>query len=82
MARDAMDVLLRVLKETKKSRVDIDSARKSVLIISHNTFRDCHGQIFSNNLFRNSCISGFRVSDLDDCDVKVHFQVSKQHDFH
>ena len=71
-----------MLKESKKSRFDIDSAGKSVLIISHNTFRDCRVQIFSNNLSRKSCIWCFRVTDLDDCDFKVHFQVSKQHDFH
>ena len=47
MAREAMGVQLRVLKESKKSRFDIDCARKSVLIISHSTFRDCHVHIFS-----------------------------------
>ena len=30
--------------------------RKSVLIISHITFRDCRVHIFSDNLSRNSCI--------------------------
>ena len=29
--------------------------RKSVLIISHITFRDCRVHIFSDNLSRNSC---------------------------
>ena len=72
-------------KGKQESRFDIDSVRKSVLITSHNIFRDSHVHIFfSDNLSRNSCISSFRVSsrsDFDDCDVKVHFQVSKQLDF-
>ena len=56
MAREAMDVCLRVLKESNKSRFDSYSVRKSVLIISHNTFRDCSVDIFSDNLSsRNSC---------------------------
>ena len=51
-----MDVCLRVLKESNKSRFDNYSVRNSVLIISHITFRDCHVHIFSDNLSRNSCI--------------------------
>ena len=47
MAREAMDVCLRVLKESNKSKFDSYSATKnSVLIISHITFRDCHVHIF------------------------------------
>ena len=56
MAREAMDVCLRVLKESNKSRFDSYSVRNSVLIISHITFRDCRAHIFSDNLSRNSCI--------------------------
>ena len=56
MARDAMDVCLRVLKESNKSRFDSYSVRNSALIISHITFRDCHVHSFSDNLSRNSCI--------------------------
>ena len=56
MAREAMDVCLRVLKESNKSRFDSCSVRNSVLIISHITFRDCRLHIFSDNLSRNSCI--------------------------
>ena len=56
MAREAMDVCLRVLKESNKSRFDSYSVRKSVLIISHITFRDCRVHSFSDNLSRNSCI--------------------------
>ena len=58
MAREAMDVCLRVLKESNKSRFDSYSVRNSVLIISHITFRDCRVHIFSDNLSRNSCILG------------------------
>ena len=56
MAREAMDVCLRVLKESNKSRFDSYSVRNSVLIISHITFRDCRVHIFGDNLSRNSCI--------------------------
>ena len=56
MAREAMDVCLRVLKESNKSRFDSYSVRNSVLIISHITFRGCRVHIFSDNLSRNSCI--------------------------
>ena len=50
-----MDVCLRVLKESNKSRFDSDSVGNSVLDISHITFRDCRVHIFSDNLTRNSC---------------------------
>ena len=56
MAREAMDVCLRVLKESNKSRFDSYSVRNSVLIMSHITFWDCRVHIFSDNLSRNSCI--------------------------
>ena len=56
MAGEAMDMCLRVLKESNKSRFDSCSARNSVSIISHITFRDCCLHIFSDNLSRNSCI--------------------------
>ena len=57
MAGEAMDLCLRVLKESNKSRFDSYSVRNSVLIISHITFRDCRVHSFSDNLSRNSCIS-------------------------
>ena len=41
-----MDICLRVLKESNKSRFDSYSVRNSVLLISHITFRDCHVHIF------------------------------------
>ena len=51
-----MDVCLRVLNESNKSRFESYSVRKSVLIISHNNFRDCRVDSFSDNLSsRNSC---------------------------
>ena len=56
MTGDAMDVCLRVVKESSKSRFDSLSVRNSVLIISHITFRDCRLHIFSDNRSRNSCI--------------------------
>ena len=56
MTRDAMDVCLRVVKESNKSRFESLSVRNSVLIISHITFRDCRLHIFSDNRSRNSCI--------------------------
>ena len=53
MALEAMDVCLRVLKESNESRFDSYSVRKSVLVISHFTFVACS---FSHNLSRNSCM--------------------------
>ena len=41
MALEAMDVCLRVLKESNESRFDSYSVRKSVLVISHFTFVVC-----------------------------------------
>ena len=41
-----MDICLRVLKESNKSRVNSYSVRNSVLLISHITFRDCRVHIF------------------------------------
>ena len=55
-AQEAMDVCLRVLKESNKSRFNSYSVRNSVLIISHITFRDCRVHMFSDNLSRNSCM--------------------------
>ena len=46
MAGEAMDICLRVLKESNKSRFDSYSVRNSLLIISHITFRDCRLHIF------------------------------------
>ena len=46
MAREAVDIYLRVLKESNKSRFDSYSVRNRVLNISHITFRDCRVHIF------------------------------------
>ena len=56
MVREAMDMCLRVLKESNKRSFDSYSVRNSVLIISHITFRGCCGEFFSDNLSQNSCI--------------------------
>ena len=61
MARESTDVCLRVLKESNKSRFDSYGVRKSALIISHITFRDCRVHSFSDNLSRNSCITKYVV---------------------
>ena len=54
MAREAMDVCLRMLKESNNRRFDSCSVTNSVLIVSHITFRDCRVHIFSDNLSRNT----------------------------
>ena len=59
MAGEAMDICLRVLKESNQISFDCYSVRNSVLIIPHITFRDCRVHIFSDNLSRNSCMCGF-----------------------
>ena len=46
MAREAMDICLRVLKESNKSRFDSYSARNSELIVAHINFWDCRVHIF------------------------------------
>ena len=44
MTQGNMDVRLRLLKESNKSRFDNYSVKNSVLIISHTTFRDCYSR--------------------------------------
>ena len=56
MALEAMDVCLRVLKESNKRSFDSYSVWNSALIISHITFWDRRVHIFADNLSRNSCI--------------------------
>ena len=56
MAREAMDICLRVLKESNKSRFDSYSVRNKSLIISLITFRHCRVHSFCDKLSRNSCI--------------------------
>ena len=54
-----MEICFRVRKESSKSRFDSYSVRKSVLIISHITLRDCRVHIFSDSLSQNSCIYAY-----------------------
>ena len=56
MALEAMDVCLRMLKESNNRRFESYSVRNGVLIISHITFRDCRVYIFSDKFSRSSCI--------------------------
>ena len=46
-----MDLCLKVLKESNKTKFDSYSVRNSVLIISHVTFRDCRVHIFLRQPF-------------------------------
>ena len=57
-----MDLCLRVLKGSDKSRFESYIVRNSELIVCHTTFRDCRVHIFSDNLSRNTCISSMRRS--------------------
>ena len=59
MAGEAMDLCLRVLKESNKSGFDSCKGGNSVLIIFRITFRDCRVYILSDNPSRNSCIQNF-----------------------
>ena len=43
-------------KGKQENRLDSYSARNSVLIISHVTFRDCRVQFFFQQLSQNTCI--------------------------
>ena len=52
MAQKAMDICLRVLKESNKSRFDSYSVRNSVLNISNIKFQDCRVHIISDKLAR------------------------------
>ena len=54
MAGEAMEICLRVLKESNKSRFDSYSVRNSVLNISHITFRDCRVHIFSYKILERA----------------------------
>ena len=58
MAGEAMDVCLRVLKESNKSRFDSYSVRKSALIISHITFRVVACTVFSTTFLEIAVSKG------------------------
>ena len=62
MAREAMELCLRLLRESNKSEFDSYIVRKSVSIISHITFWVCRMHTFSDNLSQNSCIWDNTVS--------------------
>ena len=68
MAVEAVDVCLRVLKESNKSRFYSYSVRNSLLIISHITFRDCRLNTFPTTFLE------IAVYD-DDEDDKLYFSV-------
>ena len=51
MAREAMDLCLKVLKKSNKTKFDSYSVRNSVLFISHITFQDCRVHIFLRQPF-------------------------------
>ena len=53
---EATDLCLRMLKESKIVGLTASVVRNSVLIISHNTFRDCRVHFVLDKLSRNSCI--------------------------
>ena len=59
-----MDVCLRVLKESNKSRLDSFSVRNSVLIISHITFRDCPVHFFFPTTFLEVAVYGHGFYEL------------------
>ena len=69
IAWETMDICLRMLKESNKSRFHSYSVRNNVLIISHIAFGDCRVHIFFNNLSRNSlrngciCITPYNVTE-------------------
>ena len=57
LARNAMEMCFRVLKESNKSRFDSYSRQEQCIDhIPVITFRDCRVHIFTDNLSRNSCI--------------------------
>ena len=57
LAWAAVEVCLRVLKKSNKSKFDSYSVRNSVLIISHTTFWDCHMHIFFPTTFLEIAIN-------------------------
>ena len=55
-----MDLCLRGLKESSKSKFVSFRVRNSVLVISHFTFVDCRVHIFPDNVSRNNCKQGLK----------------------
>ena len=74
MAREAMDICLRVLKESNIRMFNSYIVRNSVLMISHITFRDCRVHIFTDNISRNRCMpSAWEQSNLAKSFLKLWF---------
>ena len=76
MAREAMDICLRVLKESNKSRFDSYSVRNSVLLISHATFRDCRVPGAHKNGLLRAHIFPTTFLEIAVCDTVFSFCVS------
>ena len=62
MAREAVDICLRVLKESNKGRFDSYKVRTEWLIISHITFRDCRVHIFPTTFLEIAVCKNARYS--------------------
>ena len=73
MTREAMDICLRLLKESNKSRFDSYSVRNSILIISH-ILGLSRVHIFSDNLSQNSCILTIPIKVV--CSGVCHVSIS------
>ena len=56
MAQEAIDVYLRMLRESNKSRFYSYSVRNSVSIISHVTFWDCNARTFFHITFHEIAV--------------------------
>ena len=56
MAREAIDVCMRMLTENNNIRFDCYSVRNSVLIISHINFWDCSVHIFLTTFLEKHCV--------------------------
>ena len=85
MAQEAMDVCLRVLKESNKRSFDSYSVSNSVLIIAHITFRDCRVHIFRNSCIRINVLSrvlfdGLRINELfrSSCCTEIKTRANKE----
>ena len=75
LARKAMDICLPGLKESSKIKFDSYSARNSVLIISHITFRDCRVHIFPTT-FLEIAVYLVLFSDLEGDSCFRIYQIS------
>ena len=69
MAGEAMDLCLRVLKESNRSSFDSCSVRNSVLVITHITFRDCHLTAFPTAFLEIAVHNALIQSQFDYCNI-------------